>query len=91
MTLMEAVRTIRTFCRNTTCKNCIFCETAIIEGEKLYACAFAAIPDEWTFSVVEPNAYDVVERHENCTVEVLKDSVTGETSVGWWINKEAEE
>ena len=27
--------------------------------------------------------YDIVEEHHNCTVQVLKNSVTGEISVGW--------
>lgn len=28
--------------------------------------------------------YDIEEVHENCTVEVWKNSVTGEMSVGWY-------
>ena len=28
--------------------------------------------------------YDNVEIIENCTVEILSDSKTGECSVGWW-------
>ena len=31
--------------------------------------------------------YDVEERHENCTVQILKNSVTGAESVGWWDNE----
>lgn len=30
--------------------------------------------------------YDTVERHTDCTVEILKNSVTGEISVGWYRN-----
>ena len=30
--------------------------------------------------------YDEEEIHENCTVQVLRNSVTGEISVGWWEN-----
>ena len=30
--------------------------------------------------------FDVEEIHENCTVQVLKNSITGEVSVGWWEN-----
>jgi hypothetical protein len=33
---------------------------------------------------VEVNIYDREEIHENCTVQVLTNSVTGEVSVGWW-------
>ena len=32
---------------------------------------------------VKTNIFDVVEEHENCFVQVLKNSVTGEISVGW--------
>lgn len=35
---------------------------------------------------VETNIYDTVERYENCTVEILTNSVTGEQSIGWWQN-----
>lgn len=30
--------------------------------------------------------YDEVEVHHNCTVQVLRNSLTGEISVGWWRN-----
>ena len=36
--------------------------------------------------IVETNIFDMVERHENCTVEILTNSVTGEVSIGWWEN-----
>ena len=35
---------------------------------------------------VDANIYDIVEVHENCTVEILKSSVTGAISIGWWRN-----
>lgn len=35
---------------------------------------------------VETNIFDVEEIHENCTVQVLKNRVTGEISIGWWEN-----
>lgn len=31
--------------------------------------------------------FDTVERYNNCTVEVLTNSVTGEQSIGWWDNE----
>lgn len=37
---------------------------------------------------VSMSLYDIVEVHENCTVQILKNSVTGEVSVGWWENDE---
>ena len=33
---------------------------------------------------VQANIYDVREVHHNCTVEVLRNSRTGECSVGWY-------
>lgn len=30
--------------------------------------------------------YDIEEIHPNCTVQILRNSVTGEISVGWWEN-----
>lgn len=32
--------------------------------------------------------YDTEEVYENCTVQVLRNSQTGEESVGWWENAE---
>lgn len=40
---------------------------------------------------VETNIYDIEEIHHNCTVQVLRNSLTGEVSVGWWEEKEEEE
>lgn len=36
---------------------------------------------------VNISIYDIEEIHENCTVQVLKNSVTGDVSVGWWENE----
>lgn len=38
-------------------------------------------------SHIQTNLYDEREVHENCTVEILKNSITGETSVGWYENE----
>ena len=35
---------------------------------------------------VETNMYDQEETFPNCTVQVLTNTMTGETSVGWWKN-----
>lgn len=40
---------------------------------------------------VETNIYDTEEIHHGCTVQVLRNSVTGDVSVGWWQEKEEEE
>lgn len=39
---------------------------------------------------VETNIYDIEEIHHNCTVQVLRNSVTGDVSVGWWEEREEE-
>lgn len=31
--------------------------------------------------------FDVVEEYNNCTVQILKNSETGEASIGWWDNE----
>lgn len=35
--------------------------------------------------------YDQVETYENCTVEVLTNTKTGDVSYGWWKNEGEEE
>ena len=35
---------------------------------------------------VKTNVFDQIEEHPNCTVQILKNSVTGEISVGWYPN-----
>ena len=35
---------------------------------------------------IETNLFDQEEIHHNCTVQILKNSITGEISVGWWEN-----
>lgn len=35
---------------------------------------------------VETNIYDKEEIYPDCTVQVLTNTATGETSVGWWKN-----
>lgn len=35
---------------------------------------------------ISTNLFDEVEIHENCTVQILRNSVTGEISVGWLEN-----
>lgn len=35
---------------------------------------------------VSTNLYDQEEIHKNCTVQIWSNSVTGESSIGWWEN-----
>ena len=36
--------------------------------------------------IIETNIFDQEEIHPNCTVQILRNSITGEVSVGWWPN-----
>ena len=38
--------------------------------------------------IIETNIFDQEEIHHNCTVQILKNSITGEISVGWWENED---
>ena len=40
---------------------------------------------------VETNIYDQEEIHHGCAVQILRNSVTGDVSIGWWKEKEGEE
>ena len=39
------------------------------------------------YTLTSMNVYDEIEVHDNCTVQILKNSITGQTSVGWWDNE----
>lgn len=45
-------------------------------------CPIVELPQK----TIETNLFDIEEVHPNCTVQILKNSVTGEVSVGWWPN-----
>ena len=36
---------------------------------------------------IQSNLFDIEEIYENCTVQILKNSITGEISIGWWENE----
>ena len=40
---------------------------------------------------IEIGIFDEEEIHTNCTVQILRNSVTGEISIGWWENQEGED
>jgi len=54
------------------------CESAVIE-------AWNRRPPETV--KVETSFYDQEETYPDCTVQVLTNTATGETSVGWWRNE----
>ena len=38
-------------------------------------------------NVYSINVFDEVEVHDNCTVQILRNTITGQTSIGWWDNE----
>lgn len=54
--------------------------------DEVFDMAIAALEkQEWKKPItVETNIYDIEEIHHGCIVQILRNSVTGETSVGWW-------
>jgi hypothetical protein len=69
---------------------CVLCEVEFSEmgesfdccDERLADCPLAELPQQ----NVETNLFDQEEIHANCTVQILRNSVTGKVSVGWWPN-----
>ena len=49
---------------------------------------FIELPCNKINATVESNIYDEEETYYDCTVQVLRNSITGETSVGWFRNDE---
>lgn len=45
-------------------------------------------PADYEGGTIETNIFDEVEIYENRTVQLLRNSVTGEESVGWWVNEQ---
>lgn len=63
-----------------TCNDCI--HVAVCgEPHIIYKCS-AVCPH--FKNVTKLNMYDKCEVIEGCTVEILTNTLTGETSVGWW-------
>lgn len=87
MTLAEATKTIMSYCNGIerNCEKCVFAR--FYEYEHWITCQFGTMPCFWKIPI-ETNAYDKVEEHKNCTVQILTNSITGETSIGWWENEE---
>ena len=79
-------------CTNGDCPACAdWCPTVGYPG----MCKFEEIDEKKFFTppslqITETNIsyYDKVETHENCTVQILTNTQTGDVSVGWWENTE---
>ncbi len=55
-------------------------------GYAIHALMKAAKDEDAAMLLDELNMFDDEEIHENCTVQVWRNTATGETSVGWWEN-----
>lgn len=69
---------------------------ALEEQEEARLMALAALKMAKAGIIDEPivaasGIYDQCETHEGCTVEIWSNSITGETSVGWWQNEGGED
>lgn len=85
-------------CKLTDSEHCT-CVVMNFWQDKYYVGCFDKKRAPWCplkpFTPPEPqittNIYDTEEIHHGCTVQILRNSVTGEVSVGWWEEKEEEE
>jgi len=97
MTLAEAVETIRNHCKRTGCEDCLFNRHIVYKPEwpapwlkdiDEYVCKLnMGSPEDWEFNIAETNIYDKRTVIESATVEILENTTTGETSIGWWKNE----
>lgn len=62
---------------------CVFCDDEIPEGRQVCPNCERKFGN---IRRIETNFYDKEEIHENCTVQVLTNTKTGDVSVGWWKN-----
>ena len=69
-------------CYGSKVKRIMDIEDYMERGERHPDCPLVELPQQ----TVETNLFDQEEIHHNCTVQILKNSITGEVSVGWWEN-----
>lgn len=78
MTLAEAVETLKRNCaERKICEGCPFVDNNHCQLNATLA---------YLWKTPTESNYDQEEIHENATVHVLRNSQTGETSIGWWEN-----
>jgi hypothetical protein len=70
---------------------CICCGEIIPEGRQVCPNCLVSGTRESTIVKVETCFYDKEEIFENCTVQVLTNTVTGDVSIGWWKNEDRED
>ena len=60
-------------------------------GYAVHALMRAAKDEDAAMLLDELNIYDKEETYDNCTVQVLTNTVTGKTSIGWRRNERGED
>ena len=66
-----------------TCGNCKY------DVREICPCASCSEYDKWEPQeehIDSIGIYDVVEEYPNCTIQILRNSITGEESIGWFNN-----
>lgn len=87
MTLKEALDTIAKYCQMHDCEDCPF-YFASKNAEWRWCKLETESPVDYDkIPIVETNLYDKRTVVENATVEILENTKTGETSIGWWENE----
>jgi hypothetical protein len=62
---------------------CVCCGDLIPEGHQVCSTCERKFGH---IKKIETNFYDKEEIYENCTVQVLTNTNTGDVSIGWWQN-----
>ena len=65
------------------------CDNCKYDAREICPCAFCSEYDKWEPQeehIDSIGIYDVVEEYDNCTVQLLRNSITGEESIGWFNN-----
>ena len=75
-----------------TCSECLYWNYTMAEAP-CRGCMQDGVLTRWTeersgyrAGKVETNLFDIVEEHHDCTVQILRNSVTGERSFAWYPN-----
>ena len=89
-TLKEALDTIAEYCRRHDCGDCVFVKRKVFMSQMAeeiipFCLLNQESPEDYDkIPIVETNMYDKRTVIENATVEILENTKTGETSIGWW-------
>ena len=66
-------------------ERCVCCGAIIPEGRQVCP---SCEETHGKITKIETCFYDKEEIFENCTVQVLTNTATGDVSIGWWKNEE---